>query len=168
ACPNHQTGRTTPLWTRAVVAMSGTFGYELDLGKLTDEECEQVKEQIETFKKYYDVLQNGLYYRLSDPTSEPRYTAWQTVTEKESLVNLVLTHPEANSRPLHLCLRGLEENALYRVESLHIYGTTSTPENGAAKADRYTGAVYSGSTLMYAGYTLPQMVGDFPSVQLHL
>ena len=168
ACPNHQTGRSTPLWTRAVVAMSGTFGYELDLGKLSDAECEQVKEQIQTFKKLYDVLQNGQYYRLSDPAREPRYTAWQTVTEKEALINLVLTHPEANARPLHLCLRGLEEDALYRVESLQVYGTTSTPENGAAVTDRLVGAVYSGSTLMYAGYTLPHLVGDFPSVQLHL
>ena len=168
ACPNHQTGRTTPLWTRAVVAMSGTFGYELDLGKLSEEERHQVRQQIETFKQLYDVIQNGRYYRLSDPSRQLRYTAWQTVTDTESLVSLVLTHPEANARPLHLCLQGLEEDALYRVESLRIYGTTSTPENGAADADAYAGAVYSGSTLMYAGYTLPRMVGDFPSVQLHL
>ena len=47
--------------------MSGTFGYELDLGKLSDEECQQVRQQIETFKKLYDVVQNGRYYRLSDP-----------------------------------------------------------------------------------------------------
>ena len=114
------------------------------------------------------MIQNGRYYRLSDPSRQLRYTAWQTVTDTESLVSLVLTHPEANARPLHLCLQGLEEDALYRVESLRIYGTTSTPENGAADADAYAGAVYSGSTLMYAGYTLPRMVGDFPSVQLHL
>lgn len=43
ACPNHQTGRTTPIDTRAVVAMSGTFGYELDLGKLKCTECTAVK-----------------------------------------------------------------------------------------------------------------------------
>ena len=30
------------------------------------------------------------------------------------------------------------------------------------------GAVYSGSTLLYAGLTLPHLVGDYPSVQLHL
>ena len=40
AVPNHQTGRITPLHTRGVVAMSGTFGYELDLLKLTEEEKE--------------------------------------------------------------------------------------------------------------------------------
>lgn len=38
AVPNEQTGRTTPLNTRAVVAMSGTFGYELDPRKLSEGE----------------------------------------------------------------------------------------------------------------------------------
>lgn len=38
ACPNHQTGRSVPLSTRATVAMAGTFGYELDPAKLTSEE----------------------------------------------------------------------------------------------------------------------------------
>ena len=38
AAPNHQTGRTAPLNTRAVVAMAGTFGYELDLQLLSEAE----------------------------------------------------------------------------------------------------------------------------------
>ena len=167
ACPNHQTGRTVPLWTRAVVAMSGTFGYELDLGRLTQEECDQVRAQIETFKRYYDVIQNGAYYRLSDPARQPRYVAWQTVTGTESLVSVVLTHPEGNARPLHFCLQGLEEDALYQLDELHVYGTAVTPESGHAAADA-CGAVYSGSALLYAGLTLPPMIGDAPSLQLHL
>ena len=44
AIPNHQTGRVTPLNTRGVVAMSGTFGYELDMNKMTEEEKEVVKD----------------------------------------------------------------------------------------------------------------------------
>lgn len=167
ACPNHQTGRTVPLWTRAVVAMSGTFGYELDLGRLTDEECAQVRDQIKTFQRYYDVIQNGAYYRLSDPDRQSRFVAWQTVTDTESLVSLVLTHPEANARPLHLCLKGLEEDALYKVDALHVYGVTATPESGD-NPDSQVGAVCSGSMLMYAGYILPHLIGDAPSVQLHL
>ena len=167
ACPNHQTGRTVPLWTRAVVAMSGTFGYELDLGRLTDEECDQVRDQIKTFQRYYDVIQNGAYYRLSDPDRQSRFVAWQTVTPTESLVSLVLTHPEANARPLHLCLKGLEEDALYKVDELNVYGVTATPESGDNPAIQ-VGVVCSGSMLMYAGYILPHLIGDAPSMQLHL
>ena len=49
AVPNHQTGRVTSLHTRGVVAMAGTFGYELDPGKLSDREKEEVKEQVARF-----------------------------------------------------------------------------------------------------------------------
>ena len=170
ACPNHQTGRTTPLWTRAVAAMSGTFGYELDLNKLSDEEAAQVKEQIAFFDKHYQLIQNGLYYRLTDPTEESRYAAWQFVDEEqgETLFNLVLTHPEANARPLHVWLRGLDADALYRVESLDIHGCHAAPQAGLDLAMEGVGKTYSGSTLMHAGYTLPQLAGDYPSVQMYV
>lgn len=170
ACPNHQTGRTTPLWTRAVAAMSGTFGYELDLNKLSDEEASQVKEQIAFFDKHYQLIQNGLYYRLTDPTEESRYAAWQFVDEEQSeaLFNLILTHPEANARPLHVWLRGLDPDALYRVESLDIHGCHCAPQAGLDLAMEGVGKTYSGSTLMHAGYTLPQLAGDYPSVQMYV
>ena len=75
AVPNHQTGRKTPLHTRGVVAMSGTFGYELNLMKLSEEEKQEIREQIAEYKSYAPIIQNGLYYRLSDPTTE-EICAW--------------------------------------------------------------------------------------------
>lgn len=161
ACPNHQTGRTTPLWTRAVVAMAGTFGYELDLNRLSPEEAQEVKEQIAAFRRDYDLIQNGSYYRLTDPAVETRYAAWQTVLPEESLVSLVVTHPEANASPLHLWLRGLDPDARYRLDRMEFHGCVQ-------EVTAPTGGVYSGSTLLYAGLTLPQLTGDYPSVQLHL
>ena len=50
AVPNHQTGRTVDFKTRGVVAMAGSFGYELDLSLLTEEEKEEVREQIRNYK----------------------------------------------------------------------------------------------------------------------
>ena len=46
AVPNHQTGRITSLKTRAVVAMAGTFGYELNLQMLSAEEKEEIKNKL--------------------------------------------------------------------------------------------------------------------------
>ena len=43
--PNHQMMRSTPLNTRANVAYFGTFGYELDILNLSNDEIEQIKEQ---------------------------------------------------------------------------------------------------------------------------
>ena len=37
-CPNHTVGRVTPFETRGHVALAGTFGYELDLMNLSEEE----------------------------------------------------------------------------------------------------------------------------------
>ena len=49
AVPNHQTGRTASLETRAAVAMAGTFGYELDLNRISEAEKELVRGQEESF-----------------------------------------------------------------------------------------------------------------------
>ncbi len=82
--PNHQVYRNTPLHTRANVAYFGTFGYELDLNKLSDREQEQVKEQIRFMKKYREVLQFGDFYRLKSPF-DGNVTAWMVVNEKRTL-----------------------------------------------------------------------------------
>ncbi len=67
ACPNHQTRRITSMQTRADVALAGTFGYELDVTKMTDEDKEEVKKQVAEYHKYYDVIHFGELYRLIPP-----------------------------------------------------------------------------------------------------
>lgn len=67
AVPNGCTGRVTPMKTRGVVAMSGTFGYEMDLSKCTQEEKEITRQQAAQFKEYYDLIRDGDYYRLTGP-----------------------------------------------------------------------------------------------------
>src|SRR5699024_10030451 len=44
--PNHQTGRIVDFNTRGIVAMAGSFGYELDLNLISDDEKQQVKQQV--------------------------------------------------------------------------------------------------------------------------
>ena len=63
ACPNHQTMRDTPLETRFNVAAFGVLGYELDLRDLTAEDRKKVKEQIELYKQWRELLQQGEFYR---------------------------------------------------------------------------------------------------------
>ncbi len=50
--------------------MSGTFGYELNLMNLSEEEKQEIREQIAEYKSYAPIIQNGLYYRLSNPTEK--------------------------------------------------------------------------------------------------
>ena len=164
ASPNHQTGRRTPLDTRALVAMAGGFGYELDPGKLSEEEKARIRGQIRRFRKLAPLLREGDLYRLTELDDRRDYEAWQIVSEDrdESLVSLVLTHPRANPRPLHLRLKGLDPAACYRVERLE-FADAFLPEPPEELPE-----LFSGAALLYAGLTLPRMMGDYPGVQLQL
>ncbi|MBR0160939.1 MAG: alpha-galactosidase [Oscillospiraceae bacterium] len=160
ASPNHQTGRSTPIGTRAVTAMTGAFGYELNPALLSEEEKSAVRSQIARFRELSPLLQDGLYYRL--PGDSPcRYTAWSLVSPDRgsALLSLILTQPEANPLPLHLRLKGLQPDAGYRVAWAEFSGC----RNGQPGL---TLPVLSGASLMQAGITLPPMYGDFPAVQI--
>ncbi len=149
ASPNHQTGRSTSLHTRGVVAMAGSFGYELDLNHITEGEKREMAEQIETFKKYYWLIQDGTYYRLNDSRRDEFYEAWEMVARDRSevLVSYVLTDTHANSEVPWIRLLGLEESEMYQLEG--------------------TDAVYSGAALMRAGIGLKKISGDYPADQMH-
>ena len=161
ASPNHQTGRSTPLGTRAVVAMSGTFGYELDPAALTAEEKEKIREQIVKYHSWQDLIREGDYFRLGGEDDNRPYTAWQMVSidKTEALLNFVLKEPSSNPKPLHLRLKGLDPDARYLVESADFYGCRATLPHDRKR-------VFTGAALMYGGYTLPIMQGDYPSAQI--
>ena len=162
ASPNHQTGRTTPLGTRAVVAMTGAFGYELDPAKLSGEEREEIRAQIARFREYEPLFLRGDYFRLM-PDGPAPVSAWQVVSEDRSaaLLSVVFTDTESNARPVHLRLKGLEPDADYELTRFETFGCGRAPA-----AIRRT--VLQGRALMRAGVTLPPMLGDYVSAQLLL
>ncbi len=148
-CPNHQTGRTTPFETRAVVASAGTFGFELDLEHLTPEEKEMAKKQILEYKQIEHLVQTGDYYRLSNPFHNDDYVLWQFVSKdkKETIVNGVQLRNEPNPH-IHLIYpEGLLAEEHYK--------------------DTATGAVYTGAALMKAGIPLPVGEGDYQPIKYH-
>ena len=149
AVPNHQTGRITSLHTRGVVAMAGTFGYELNLGKLSEEEKQEIRLQVEEYRKFAPLIQTGLYYRLSDPARE-EYAAWAFVSEdqKEVLLNVVLQEIHGNMTVNYVKLQGLKCSAIYR--------------------ETETGKIYNGAALMEAGIPMPVEMGEFKAYQMHL
>ena len=118
ASPNHQIMRSTPLYTRANVACFGTFGYELDLNRLTAEEQEEVKRQTAFVKKYRSVLQFGSFYRLESPF-EGNVTAWMSVSgdRKTAVVGWYRTLNGINMGYTRVKLRGLEPDSVYRVSA---------------------------------------------------
>ncbi|MGN0450666.1 MAG: alpha-galactosidase [Acutalibacteraceae bacterium] len=147
--PNHQTGRITPIETRAITAMSGSFGYELDLNTLTDEEKAAVTKQIKRFKKYGPLIHNGKYYRLSNPLAD-NYAIWSFVSDdcSEALVHGMIFRTEPNMLRYSVKLRGLAPEKEYAVDG--------------------TDKVYTGRALMEGGILLPKSWGDFFPVEIHL
>ncbi|MBE6663802.1 MAG: alpha-galactosidase [Ruminococcaceae bacterium] len=137
-CPNHGNARVTPLSTRGNVAYFGTYGLELDITKMTEEEKEEVKRQIVEFKQYYDLIQYGDYYRLLSPYTpdESRYCAWEVVKEdkSEALVCTVAYEAKCTVPPETLKVRGLDPDKFYRI-------------NGSSEA-------YLGGALMNGGFWL--------------
>jgi alpha-galactosidase len=144
AVPNHQTGRITPLKIRGDAAMSGNFGYELDLSKLSDIDKAEIKEQVEFYKEIRPLIQSGDFYRLMNPF-ESNNAAWMFVSKDKTDVMVayfrILSKP--NSPNESLKLKGL------------------CPEMDYMLVD--TQEVYGGDELMYAGLNIPDMTGDFQS-----
>ena len=99
--------------------MSGTFGYELDLTKLTDEEKETVKAQCDEYRKYYDLINKGELYRLISPWKDRTRCAWSFVSEdKSEALVLVATKTKPHNPKFLLRLKGLLPDANYRIEEL--------------------------------------------------
>lgn len=116
--PNHQVYRVTPIETRANVAHFGTFGYELDLNKLTSEEREKVREQIKFMKEYREIIQFGTFYRLISPFESCNFTAWMVVSDdkKTALVGYYKILNEVNGPYHRVKLCGLDPSLSYCVD----------------------------------------------------
>ncbi|MDF2942298.1 MAG: Alpha-galactosidase [Herbinix sp.] len=114
--PNLQNGRTTPLSTRGNVAFFGAFGYEMDLGELSEDDSKQVKEQVEFYKKYVKLFHKGTFYRMDNPFSKD-VASWMVISEdrNEALVGYYRLNLSVNCGWKYLKLTGLDPDKLYSV-----------------------------------------------------
>lgn len=145
ACPSHVNGRVTPFETRGRVSLPGCFGYELDLGKLTQEELSAIPRQIEEYRQYSPVFHDGDCYRLASYRENHSCDAVMAVSKDKSLavVDFVQVKSRTNQRSLRLPLAGLEESALYR--------------------EKESGTVRTGAGWMKVGLLLSDRQEDFYS-----
>lgn len=144
AVPNHQANRVTSLETRGVSAMAGNFGYELDITKLSDEEKEELKEQISLYKEIRETVQFGTLYRLKSPFNSNE-VAWMTISEdkNEVVVSYVRQCALVNENFRNLKLTALDKDSEYEIIGEDI--------------------VLSGDELMYIGLNIPELYGDYVS-----
>lgn len=128
--------------------MAGTFGYELNLEELGAEEKAEIRRQIKEYKQYASLIQQGLYYRLTNPQTDNQ-GAWEFVSEDktEALVQTVSIKKHANMTVDYIKVRGLKENTIYR--------------------DTHSGIRYNSTVLMEAGIPTPVLPGEYQTYQWH-
>ena len=142
-CPNHQNGRVTPFKTRGICAMQGSFGYELDLSKLSEEDKAEARRQITVYNENWELFQSGSYYRLNSPMENHDYTAWSYVSKDQRKASLseIYTDLHGNPKPVRVKLKGLKKDASYDVD----------------------GTVYTGTALMRGGLLIPKPSCNYDS-----
>lgn len=150
-CPNHTVGRSTPFETRGYVALAGTFGYELDITKISEEDRKMIPEQVKMYHTYNDLVREGDYYRIASYRENHYFDCYEVVAKdkSEALVTYVqvLNRPNYHSRTI--CLKGLDPEKRYKLEG--------------AENER----VYLGDTLMNAGIRVENLWGDYKGRLLH-
>ncbi len=149
-CPNHTVGRTTPFSTRGAVALAGTFGYELDITKISEDDRNQIPQQVATYHKYNDLVRTGDYYRMASYRETHTHDAYMVVAKdkSEALMTYVMVKRRPNPRSRNIRLLGLDPQKTYRIE-----GEERT---------------YLGSTLMNAGILLEDGWGDNQARLIHI
>ncbi|HCW54670.1 MAG TPA: alpha-galactosidase [Clostridium sp.] len=148
-CPNHTVGRTTPFETRGNVALAGTFGYELDITKISEEDRNMISKQVAMYHKYNDLIRRGDYYRIANYSENHEFDCWGVISKdkSEALITCVQVLGRPNYHSRRIRLKGLDENSFYK--------------------DEETSKVYSGGALMNAGINISGLYGDFTSKIMH-
>lgn len=149
-CPNHTVGRVTPFETRGHVALAGTFGYELDVTRIPQQDRDMIPQQVAMYHRYNDLVRQGDYYRLASYRENRLFDCWQVISKdgRQALVTFVQVLGRPNYRSRRIRLQGLEPGAIYRIEG--------------------TDSCYGGDVLMQCGLPIGNLWGDFQSKLISL
>lgn len=176
AVPNHQTGRITSLETRGYVAMAGTFGYELDIARMSESEKEVIRKQVDIYHKYHWLVKEGDLYRIEDSLGNPDYACWMVVSKdkKEALLTYIQIHalPGYFGAARRLKLKGLREETVYETKVISVSAEVRNEDVHREGADgtekTYAALNLTGSALMNAGYWMDRLSGDYMGMMIHL
>ena len=155
-CPNHTVGRVTPFTTRGHVALAGTFGYELDVTKIPQEDRDLIPSQVEMYHTYNDLVRNGDYYRVASYQDNGIYDCYGVVSKdkKEALYTFVQVLNRANYHSRRVFLKGLAPDKKYAFK--------------VGEGDSEISYKLLGSTIMNAGIQIPNPWGDYKSMLISM
>lgn len=149
-CPNHALGRVTPFETRGYVALAGTFGYELDVTRIPQEDRDKIPQQTAMYHRYNDLVREGDYYRLASFSENHLYDCWQVVSKdrRQSLVTYIQVLNDAHFGIRRLRPEGLDPEMIYRIGE--------------------TGQTATGDALMKLGISCEKLRSDFAGKLIYI
>jgi alpha-galactosidase len=147
--------RTTPLEYRFLVAMQGALGIGSNLTKFSADDISVATKMIATYKRIRPTVQAGNLYRLFSPrTGDLTANQYVAADGKQSVLFVFRHSQEYRTAPPAIRLRGLDQRALYRLESIDNKLVERQPQ-------------FSGAYLMQAGLNV-NLQGDFDSTAVIL
>jgi alpha-galactosidase len=153
--PNGMNGRSVPLKFRFMVAMNGSLGLGGNLNKWTPEELQAAAGYVAYYKQIRATVQRGSLYRLIAPEgSEFSSNEYVSRDGRQAVLFAFLHSQRFNTAFPTVFLRGLEENAMYKVQAID---AAQLPEIGNL----------SGAYLMHHGLDL-KLRGDYDSASVML
>lgn len=101
--------------TKAILALFGTYGYEMNPNKLSEEEKASLQRIADLYHKYHkSVVEEGTLYRLLSP-NQSNWMAMEAVDEKrENALVVVMNRKKEWDRYRYLKLKGLDPDKNYR------------------------------------------------------
>lgn len=149
AVPNHQTGRVTPFKTRSDVAQMCNFGYELNVGQLSQEEIEQIPKQVQEHRALEALIKEGEFYRLFNPFDSKK-CAWELISadREKAYVMLAAVNISACDRSFYVKPKGLNPEYIYRINDTEI--------------------IADGETIMNVGIPIVRPLGEYETRTFYL
>jgi len=151
----HLTGRVTNLHTRAIVALQGQFGFELDARQLDPHDVITLQHYTQLYKSNRDWLANSCYWNISTYSKALLACGNVDNNQDHALYNVVAIGNMHPTRPGHLPLEGLDPHKRYTLclESTNV--AELAPFNKIIPTWCEQAVVTTGELLMKLGVPLP-------------
>ncbi len=153
----HLTGRVTSLHTRAIVALQGQFGFELDARRLDPHDVITLQHYTQLYKNNRHWLAQSSYWQVSTFSKALISSGQVDESQDHALFSVVAIGNMHATRPGHLPLKGLDPHKRYSLTLESINVADLAPFNKIIPAWCENQVSTSGELLMKIGVPLPVM-----------
>ena len=112
----HLTGRHSSVHTRAVQAMTGQFGFELDPRELSDDEADLLRGYAALYKQHREWLSCARLHRITGLWSGVVASAFVAADASTALLALLTERSVDGATAGRVVVPGLDAQAIYRIE----------------------------------------------------